>query len=173
MIRAVGFRRVAFRRVVVVAMGASLLSACHTYRTVDDPPVGSTVRVRVPVTSALSNPNRAPATASIEGVLLSMSDTITLATTTRREFGAYRELTQHDTLRFLSSQANSVEIREFSRNRSVVLGVAIAAGAGFGAAVAFGLGGGKTGDPPGGEGPLPAIVVSGSLLSTLWGAIAR
>jgi hypothetical protein len=102
-----------------------------------------------------------------------MSDTITLATQTRREFGAYREITQYDTLRFASSQANSLEIREFARNRSVVLGVAIAAGAGFGGALAFGLGGGSKNQPPDGQGPLPAVVVSGSLLSTLWGAIAR
>jgi hypothetical protein len=163
----------AFRRVFLLATGVSLLAGCHTYRTVESPPVGSTVRVRVPVTSALSNPNSAPPTASIEGVLISMSDTITLATQTRREFGAYREITQYDTLRFASSQANSLEIREFARNRSVVLGVAIAAGAGFGGALAFGLGGGSKNQPPDGQGPLPAVVVSGSLLSTLWGAIAR
>lgn len=161
-----------FGRVVLFSAGVSLLTGCHTYRAVDDPPIGSVVRVRVPVTSPLSDLNRAPETISIDGRLLENGDTIAVATETRREMGAYRELVQFDTLRLAASQTSSLELREFSTRRSVVLGVTVAGAAGYLAAVALGLVGGESGDE--GTPPLPeTAVISRSLLSSVWGLITR
>ena len=56
------------------------LGGCHSYRAVDTPPPGATVRVRVPVTSALDDPNTAPASVAIEGVVLEVGDTLVLTT---------------------------------------------------------------------------------------------
>jgi hypothetical protein len=158
-----------FTKVLVFAAGASFLGGCHTYRATGTPPVGSTVRVHVPVTSALS---RAPETASVEGLLVSMGDTLTLETQTRRELGAFRELVQVDTFRLATAQAALVEVREFSTSRSVILGVVVAAGAGLAAAYAFGLGGGQTPPDPGPPPPVSAVV-SSSLVQSLVGLVFR
>lgn len=163
-----------YARQTLVVLGIALLSGCYSYHPVASAPVGSMVRVRVPVTSALNNPNRAPETASIEGLVVAGGDTISLATETRREFGAYREIVQHDTIRLAATQASLVEVREFSSKKSVALGVVIAGGAGLAAAVAFGLGGGRGGNPTDpGTGPQTAVVVSASFLSTVWGLVTR
>lgn len=160
-------------KAALLCAGIAFSTGCYTYRLVDSPPIGSIVRVRVPVTSALNSRNSAPETASIEGHLIDVGDTIAVATETRRELGAYREIVQFDTLRLAMSQTSSLEVREFSRSRSILLGTSIAAIAGTAAAVAFGLGGG--GDPPdsGGGGPVTSIVVSPSIVSVLWGLIVR
>ena len=160
--------RASFVRTLVAVVGAAALGGCHTYRPVTAPTPGSTVRVHVPVTSALS---RAAETAAVEGVLVSMSDTITLATQTRREFGAFRELIQVDTLRLATSQASFLEVREFSKPRSVLLGVVITGGAAYLALMGFGGGGGEPPDPP--TQPQTSVVVSRSLVSSLVGLIFR
>ena len=131
--------------VPVLAMWAwtLFLVGCHTYRPVEHAPVGSIVRVRVPVSSPVG---RTVETASVEGQVLDNGDTLTLATETRRQLGAYSELMQFDTIRLADAQVSSVEIKEFSTKRSVVLGVAITAGAVLAAAFGFGLTGGA--DPP-------------------------
>ena len=161
--------RSSFTRALLVAMGTAALGACHTYRPVTAPAPGSTIRVHVPVTSALS---RVPETATVEGVLVAMSDTITLATQTRQQFGAYRELIRTDTLRLPTEQASLLEVREFSRPRSVLLGVVLAGGAAYLAAIGFGFGGG--GDPPDPPTqPQTSVVVSGSFVSSLLGLVFR
>ena len=90
------------------------------------------------------------------------------------KYGAFREILQYDTVRIAASEASSVEVREFSSGRSVVLGVVIAAGAATAAVLAFNSGG-NGGNPPGPDPgpPAPALVVSGSLLSAIWGLIGR
>ena len=93
------------------------------------------------------------AMASIEGELLDNGDTLTLATETRRQLGAFSELMQFDTIRLTEAQVGSLELKEFSTKRSVLLGVVIAAGAFVGAAYGFGLVGGS--DPGDGDGPPP------------------
>lgn len=162
-------------RVGLIVAGAAVLGGCHTYHVVDEPPVGSMVRVRVPLTSAIVGNSSSIETVSVEGLLVGVGDTLKLATETRREFGAYRELIQRDTLRLARSQASSVEVREFSTARSVVLGTVIAGVAGLAAWYAFDLGGGDGGDGPGnGNGTVTtSIVASPSILSAVWGLIAR
>lgn len=152
---------------------AGLLTGCHTYRVVDAPPaVGSTVRVHVPVASPLTGGNRAPQTATVEGLVLTAADTIALAARTRRPFGAFRELVQVDTFRLAASEASRVEVRELSGARSVALGVVVAAGAALLAFTAFDFG--PPGDPPDPLGQeQSAVVFQGSLVSSLLGWIVR
>lgn len=144
-----------------------LLGGCYTYQVVDTPPLGSTVRVRVPVTSALDDPNTAPALVAIEGQVLEVGDTLVLARRTRREFGAFREVILFDTLRLRRAQTSSIELKEFSSGKSVMLGIVIAAGV-TGLALAGFNGGGGDGETPGVDPPNPSIVVNGSVLSAVW-----
>ena len=147
-----------------------LLGGCYTYQVVDTPPLGSTVRVRVPVTSALDDPNTAPALVAIEGQVLEVGDTLVLARRTRREFGAFREVILFDTLRLRRAQTSSIELKEFSSGKSVMLGIVIAAGVTALALAGFN-GGGGDGETPGVDPPNPSIVVNGSVLSAVWGFI--
>ena len=158
----------AFRRVLVLALvlGAG---ACHTYVPVTNPAPGTRVRVRVPVTSALDNGNTAPSTASIEGDVIAAGDTLILGTTTRQEYGAYREVTLVDTLRLGPDQLLSVEQAQFSTSRTIILTAAIV-GAAVGTALAGFGGGGEQidgGDPP----PQGAIVISNSFVSGVLGLL--
>lgn len=161
-------------RFVTVLLVSSVLAGCHTYSPVQSPALGSTVRVHVPVQSAVADRNAAPRVETVEGVVVGAGDTLALATQTRREFGAYRELVQFDTLRLGMDQTSFVEVREFSTTRSIALGAALALVAGVAAVVAFNSSenGGEVPDPGPGE-PAPSVVVSGSLLSSLWGLLAR
>ncbi len=153
--------------------GAILLAGCFSYLPVETPPPGATVRVRIPVTSAVADPNAPPQTISVEGTVLESGDTLVLATETRRELGAFREIVQFDTVRLAPDQRSSVELRDFSKGRSIALGAGIAAGIAGLAIVAFGgVFGGETPVPPDG-GPTPAVVVSRSLLSAIRGLIGR
>ena len=147
-----------------------LLSGCYTYQVVDTPPLGSTVRVRVPVTSALDDRNTAPPSVAVEGAVLQVGDTLVLARRTRREFGAFREVILFDTLRLVPAQTSSIELKEFSSGKSVMLGIVIAAGV-TGLALAGFKGGGGDGETPGVDPPNPSIVVNGSVLSAVWGFI--
>ena len=93
-----------------------------------------------------------------------------LARRTRREFGAFREVILFDTLRLGRAQTSSIELKEFSSGKSVMLGIVIAAGI-TGLALAGFKGGGGDGETPGVDPPSPSIVVNGSVLSAVWGFI--
>ena len=142
--------------VVVVLAGS--LAGCHTYTPVSAPSPGSTVRVHIPVQSVRANPNAPQRTETVQGQVVAAGDTLVLATRSRVEYGAYREIVQYDTLRLGPEQRTSVEVQEFSRGRSVALGVGltvIVAGAAF---LAFGgtFGSGGEGLPD--DSPNPAVV---------------
>lgn len=157
----------------ILALSGALVGAggCYTYQVVDAPPLGSAVRVHVPVTTNSPLHGQREESVAIEGNLLQGGDTIALATETRRELGAYRELVHFDTLRLASSQITGMEVRQFSTGRSVGLGLAIAAAATTAGAFAFGLGGGSGGHPsPGPDGPVGAVV-SWSLVSDILGVL--
>ena len=156
----------AFGSMLLVA-AVLLLGGCYTYQVVDTPPLGSTVRVRVPVTSALDDRNTAPPSVAVEGAVLQVGDTLVLARRTRREFGAFREVILLDTLRLVRAQTSSIELKEFSSGKSVMLGIVIAAGV-TGLALAGFRGGGGDGETPGVDPPSPSIVVNGSILAAVW-----
>jgi len=128
--------------------GALLLSGCHSYLPVQSPTPGSVARVHVPVRSAVTNPNAPAPTVSVEGTVLSVGDTIVLEVRTRQHFGALQEVVQENIYRVGLDEVVSIEARELSGRRSVLLGVGILGGIGLLALAAFG---GEFGQ--GGEGP--------------------
>lgn len=162
------------RRFGLLAVLLLSTTACHTYTAVDTPALGATVRVHVPIDNALSRPNQAPQTASIEGIVLAVGDTLALATKRRQEYGAYREIIQSDTLRLAADRPVLLEVREFSPQKSILLGAVLSVGATFAAIAALNAGrdGGNPPDPGPGP-PAPALVVSGSLISTIVGFFGR
>lgn len=162
------------RWVPVLMLAGTVLSGCHNYRVVETPSIGSIVRVRVPVTSALDQPNAATQTASLEGQVVSVGETLLLATKSSRTYGAYREVVLFDTISLRAEQVSVIEVREFSSRKSVLMGVVITAGALAAGISAFNSSknGGDvvTPDLPG---PESAIVVSNSLISMIWGLIGN
>ena len=149
--------------------GAPLVSGCYTYRLVEEAPVGSVARLRVPVQTAIVDSNSPPETVAIEGLILSFGDTISFEASNRQVIGAFREVVRFDTLRVARTGLASIEVREFSRTRSVVLGVAVAAGTAGLALAALGVEGGEAGDRPGDGGS--ESFTSGIAIGV--GAIAR
>lgn len=132
----------------LAVFGALLLSGCHTYLPVQSPTPGSVARVHVPVRSAVTSPNAPAPTASVEGTVLSVGDTIVLEVRTRQHFGALQEVVQENIYRVGLDEVVSIEVRELSGRRSVLLGVGLLGGIGLLALAAFG---GEFGQ--GGEGP--------------------
>ena len=132
----------------LAVFGALLLCGCHTYLPVQSPTPGSVARVHVPVRSAVTNPNAPAPTASVEGTVLSVGDTIVLEVRTRQHFGALQEVVQENIYRVGLDEVVSIEVRELSGRRSVLLGVGLLGGIGLLALAAFG---GEFGQ--GGEGP--------------------
>ena len=138
------------RRILPLALlgVAPLVGGCYTYTLAQDPPVGSVARVRVPVRSAAVGPEAPPETVTIEGLVLSLGDTLSLEAATRQFVGTFREVLRYDTLRVARDGVASIEVRNFSVVRSVTLGAGVAAGT-----VALALGAFRTETGQGGEGP--------------------
>ena len=145
---------VALGRMASIALlcGVPLVSGCYTYRLVEEAPVGSVARLRVPIQSAIVDPNAPPETVAIEGLILSFGDTIAFQASNRQVIGAFREVVQYDTLTVARDGLASIEVREFSKVRSVVLGTVVAVGTAALALAALGIEGGEAGEGPGGEG---------------------
>jgi hypothetical protein len=127
--------------------------------------------VVIPLTSALDDPNAAERTVSIEGFVIEVGDTLVLATETRNQLNQFREIVRFDTLKLAADAYRGVELKKFSRGRSIALGAVIFAGAAL--ATTYVFNGGSDNDIPGppGPGPTPAIVVNVSLLSSIWGLL--
>ena len=139
---------------------AFLLSGCYTYRLVEEPPVGSVARVRVPVETPVTGPGSPSGTVALEGLIVSAGDTLALQAETRQFAGAFREVLRYDTLRVARDGVASIEVRELSVVRSVALGAGVAAGAAALALAALGTeaGAGGKGSGDGGRGSLSAAV---------------
>lgn len=135
-------------RAAAAVFGALFLSGCHTYLPVRSPAPGSVARVHVPVRSAVADPNAPPPTVSVEGTVLSAGDTIVLEVRTRQHFGALQEVVSENVYRVGRDEIVTMEIREFSRGRSALLGVGILGGIGFLALAAFGGRFGQGGENP-------------------------
>lgn len=135
-------------------IGSAFLAGCYSYFPVNQPSPGSTVRIHVPVTSALQNPNARPENVEVEGLLLSSGDSLVLEAKTRRQVGAVREVLEIDTFRVARTAVSGVEERVLSKPKSVAMGVLVTAGA---AVLTVGLikaAGGMKGDGgPGNGGP--------------------
>lgn len=155
-------------------LGAAFMSGCYAYIPVDEPAPGSIVRIQVPVRSAISRPNQAPESISMEGLVLSATDSVVLEVASRRELGAFREIRRVDTLRVARADLSAVHSRVFSRGRSVGLGVAIVSATATLAAVAFGLRGGSSGDDGDGNGnPTASSIRINPIFSAVLQALGR
>ena len=148
-------------------------AGCYSYVPVERPSPGTVVRIQVPLSSAVSDPNRPPETFDLEGTVLSSSDSLVLATETRRELGTFRVLTESDTLRVARSGLVSVEQQVFSKPKTIGLSLLIAAGVAGVLLAALEAAGGQQGEGPGGGGPQTAIRVPPFVLGSLLGAVFR
>ncbi|MCH7565569.1 MAG: hypothetical protein IH968_17290 [Gemmatimonadetes bacterium] len=110
-----------------MALAAGLLAmvGCHSYTPVESPAPGAVARVTVPGRSAIEGLNMAVETASVEGVVLSAGDTIVLALRRRQQWGNAGTMVV-DTVRLTRERLSSIEVKEFSTRKSVLLGAAIA-----------------------------------------------
>lgn len=143
------------RRCRLVALLCAVLTVpgCYSYRLADEAPVGAVARMRVPLRSAVTNPNAPPGTVAIEGKIISVGDSIRFEASTRHTVGLFRDVVQYDTLSLARDGLVSIEVREFSTTKSVLLGAGIVAGTAALAAAAAGVGGGDAGAGPGSDAP--------------------
>ncbi|MCY3701009.1 MAG: hypothetical protein OXH46_15425 [Gemmatimonadetes bacterium] len=159
-----GARRQRQRQWLVAFLGAVLaVPGCYSYRLVEDAPVGAVARLRVPIQSAIVDPNSPPGTVAVEGKVISVGDTIEFEASTRHTLGLFQDVVQYDTLRVARDGVSSIEVREFSTTKSVLLGAGIVAGTAALAAAAAGVGGGDAGEVPGTLPPQNARVVGVSV----------
>lgn len=156
-------------------VGAAVLSGCYSYVPVEHPSPGSTVRIQVPLRSAVSRPNQPDEIVSLEGVVVTAADSIVLEVQNRREFGAFREIRTVDTLRVAQADLTAIDTRIFSRGKTLGLTAAIVGVTGILAATAFGLGGGSGGDdgPGNGNGTTTGSLVVNPIFSALLRAVGR
>ncbi|WP_420616537.1 hypothetical protein [Candidatus Palauibacter sp.] len=152
------------RRGLVVLLCAVLtVPGCYSYRLTEEAPVGAVARMRVPLRSAVANPNAPPGTVAIEGKIISVGDSIRFEASTRHTVGLFRDVVQYDTLSVARDGLVSIEVREFSTTKSVLLGAGIAAGTAALAVAAAGVGGGDAGGGPGSDAPQASTAVSVSV----------
>lgn len=160
-------------RSLVATVGVAFLSGCYSYFPVETPAPGTTVRIRVPVSSAVQAPNAPVETIDLTGVVLTGGDSLIMETKNRREFGAFREVMEVDTLRVARSALSSVEQQVFSKPKTVGLTVLVAAGAAGIVAALVKAAGGQDGEPPPDGGGPPAQIRVKPVLMGLWGLIGR
>lgn len=158
-------------RTLLFVPGAMFFAGCYSYRPVETPRVGAAVRVRIPVTTSVGGRSGPSSSVTLEGYVLAVEDTLVLATETRREIGFRGELVQFDTVRIAPDQRTTLELKEFSSGRSLVLGLAIVGGIALLGKTAFGSFG--SADEDDGSPTQGAVVVSSSLLSSILSVLAR
>lgn len=151
------------RRLAVLLCVVFTVSGCYSYRLAEDAPVGTVARLRVPIQSAIVDPNSPPGTVAVEGKIISVGDTIEFEATTRHVLGLFQDVVQYDTLRVARDGVASIEVREFSTTKSVLLGAGIVAGTAALAAAAAGVGGGDAGDAPSTDPPQTSTAVGVSI----------
>lgn len=153
---------------------AAFAGACYSYVPVERPAPGTTVRIRVPVTSAVQNPNRPPESFDVEGVVLTAGDSLVMVSETRRELSTFRVVSDVDTVRVARANLLSVEEQVFSKPRTFAL-TALVTGAAVGVVLlALDAAGGGEG-PDGGGDPVTqgAVRIPFVLLKSLVGGIMR
>lgn len=116
-------------RTIGCVLGAAVASGCYTYVPMEQPRPQTEVRVTVPIRSAVDRPNREPETYSVEGVLVSASDTVVLETRSRAEAGAFREVVRLDTLRVARGSIMSLDEKVFSTPKTIGLTAVLVGGA--------------------------------------------
>ncbi len=131
---------------LLAALGAAAMSGCYSYVPVERPAPGSVVRIQVPVRAAVDRcQTGSPRPMSMEGTVLASADSLVLQVESRRELGAYRELKQVDTVRVAPRDLAGVDLRVFSKPKTILLTAGIVGVTAALAAVALDLGGGSQG----------------------------
>ena len=150
-------------RPVAFLWAALMVSGCYSYRFAEDAPVGAVARLRVPIQSAIVDPNRPPETVAIEGKVVSVGDTIRFEASTRHVLGLFQDVVQYDTLSVARDGIASIEVREFSMAKSVLLGAGLAGGTVALAIAAFAGQGGDAGEVPGTDPPSASVAAGVSV----------
>jgi hypothetical protein len=105
--------------------------------------------------------------------VLSFGDSLLLETKSRREFGAFREVYELDTLRVAPGTLAGMDERYLSKPKTYAFTAVVTAGAAGLAVLAVKAAGGEGGDgPPGNGGINPAILVT-PVVRALIGALVR
>jgi hypothetical protein len=156
----------AVSRLLVIA-GAAAMAGCYSYVPVERPAPGSVVRIQVPMRQAVIRPNQRPELVSLEGTVLSGAgssgaDSLVLEISSTGQQGPFRELTQVDTVRLASDDLAAVDLRLFSKPRTLGLTGVIVGGVVALALSALNQEGGSTGSelPGNGTSTSTSIVVT-------------
>jgi hypothetical protein len=146
---------------VLCVVGAAVLSGCYSYVPVERPAPGSVVRVKLPVRTIIARPSEAPETESLEGTVLSAADSVVLEVESRREIQRFQELTRVDTVRLARADLAALDLRTFSKPKTLGLTAFVVGATVALALVALGLGGDEQGrGPPDGGGTTGSVVVN-------------
>jgi len=159
--RAVVFPRAAVRTMAV--LGAFVLSGCYTYLPVTAAPRGTEVRAHLPVETRVAGGATATETIPVEGTVVEFGDSLVLETTARTRVGNFREVTEVDTLRVATAELAGVEVKEFSRNRTLGFTALVVGGTALVIMAITAAAGGSDDGPPGGGGVGVSVTPSGIL----------
>jgi hypothetical protein len=160
-------------RRVVGLMGAAFLSGCYSYVPIQQPTPGMTVRVHVPVRSAMQDPNAPEPTLNVLGTVVSTGDSLVLATKNRREIGNFRTVMELDTLRVARSGISLMEEQVFSKPKTYGLTVLVTLGAAGLVAALVKAAGGRGGEGPPGNGGTGAQIRVRPIFQGIFGLIGR
>ena len=111
---------------MALTAGLLAMAGCHSYMPSESPAPGTVARVTVLGRPAIEGSSAAVETATVEGVVLSAGDTIMLAMRRRRAWGDGGGTMRVDTVRLTRDRLSSIEVKEVSTSKSVLLGAAIA-----------------------------------------------
>lgn len=166
-----GRRRWATRVAAVVVVAT--MSGCYSYVRVESPTPGSTVRIDVPVRSAISGRPDPSEVVSMEGLLVSSGDSLAIEISSLKTIGNFREIRSVDTLRIARSDVGAVSIRNFSKPKTLGLAAVVIAGSTLLAVKVFGLSGGSSGGGSPGGGQTTGAMRVKPILSALWLSLRR
>lgn len=110
--------RTAFVRATAL-VGAFVLSGCYTYVPISSAPSGTDVRAHLPVETRTAGGAVTRETIPVEGTVVSFGDSLVLATRATTRVGNFREVVQEDTLRLAVTELSGVEMKEFSRGKTL------------------------------------------------------
>lgn len=152
----------------MAALGAFVLSGCFTYIPVTSAPPGAPVRAFLPVETRMAGGATAAETVPVEGTVVQFGDSLVMETVSRTQVGNFRQVEQVDTLRVAMTDLAGVEIKEFSRGRTVGFTVVLIGGTAL-LATAISAAAGGSDDAGGGGGPIFSVTPRGLL--GLFGAL--
>jgi hypothetical protein len=140
-------------------LSAFVLSGCYTYVPVTSAPVGSPVRVLLPVETRAPNGAVTRGTTPVEGTLVTFGDSILVATESTQQVGNFRQVSLQDTLRVAANEVDRIELRQFSRGRTAALTTAVVGGAVLAAAGVIQAVGGSDENGGNGNGTAASVTV--------------